>query len=283
MSAVSRKVAWALGTHGTYVRTIDGYTWIAEQVPGAEKLDFRGAEAFSADEAFLMSSGPGEQSRIYHTADAGRHWQMQFTEKNPKGFFDSMAFWDRTHGIVLGDPIPDESGKLKFELLLTEDGQNWNPIPRLSFRQRLRAKGHSRRAIRVSPSSGAKIKTSGSLPEAQLRAFFTLLIVGAPGKSSILRLFILRLSMGPTRKAFSRLRSAMPSTAPSPEGITSAPKKTAPIWPLLTTGARPGRSRRFSRSPITPLWLLIGPIPPARRLHRASESMKIRRALACSW
>lgn len=128
VSAVSRKVAWASGTHGTYVRTIDGHTWIPEQVPGAEKLDFRGAVAFSADEAFLMSSGPGEQSRIYHTADAGRHWRLQFTEKSPKGFFDSMAFWDRTHGIVLGDPIPDESGKLKFEMLLTEDGQNWNPI-----------------------------------------------------------------------------------------------------------------------------------------------------------
>ena len=29
----------------------------------------------------------------------------------------------------LGDPIPDESGKLKFEVLLTDDGQNWRPVP----------------------------------------------------------------------------------------------------------------------------------------------------------
>jgi photosystem II stability/assembly factor-like uncharacterized protein len=128
VSAVSEKVAWASGTHGTYLRTIDGRTWMPEQVPGAESLDFRGVVAFSADEAFLMSSGPGEQSRIYHTADAGRHWQTQFTNTNPKGFFDSMAFWDHTHGLVLGDPAPDESGKLKFELLLTEDGRTWKPI-----------------------------------------------------------------------------------------------------------------------------------------------------------
>lgn len=128
VSAVSQKVAWASGTHGTYLRTIDGRIWMPEQVPGAETLDFRGVVAFSADEAFLMSSGPGEQSRIYHTADAGRHWQLQFTNKDPKGFFDSMAFWDRTHGVVLGDPIPDESGKLKFELLLTEDGETWHPV-----------------------------------------------------------------------------------------------------------------------------------------------------------
>jgi photosystem II stability/assembly factor-like uncharacterized protein len=133
VSAVSRQIAWASGTHGTYLRTTDGHTWIPAQVPGAESLDFRGVAAFSADEAFLMSAGPGDQSRIYHTADAGRHWQLQFTNTNPKGFFDSIVFWDPTHGIVLGDPIPDDTGKdtgkLKFELLVTNDGQTWTQIP----------------------------------------------------------------------------------------------------------------------------------------------------------
>lgn len=128
VSVVSEKVAWASGTHGTYLRTLNGNTWNVEHAPGAESMDFRGVVAFSADEAFLMSSGQGEQSRIYHTADGGQHWQLQFTNKNPKGFFDSIAFWDRTHGVVLGDPVPDESGKLKFELLMTEDGQTWKPI-----------------------------------------------------------------------------------------------------------------------------------------------------------
>jgi len=129
VSAVSQKIAWASGTHGTYLRTTDGHIWIPDHVPGADSLDFRGIVAFSADEAFLMSSGPGDRSRIYYTADAGRHWQLQFTNTNPKGFFDSIAFWDRTHGIVLGDPIPDETGTPKFELLLTDDGQTWTPIP----------------------------------------------------------------------------------------------------------------------------------------------------------
>jgi photosystem II stability/assembly factor-like uncharacterized protein len=129
-SVVSRQVAWASGTHGTYLRTTDGgRTWIPGQVPDASALDFRAVVAFSADEAFLMSAGPGDQSRIYHTPDAGQHWQLQFTNTNPKGFFDSMAFWDPKHGIVLGDPIPDEKGKLKFELLQTEDGESWHAIP----------------------------------------------------------------------------------------------------------------------------------------------------------
>jgi len=130
VSAVSRNVAWAGGTHGTYLRTTDGgLTWTPAQVAGAEAIDFRAIVAFSADEAFLMSAGPGEQSRIYHTSDGGNHWQLQFTNTNPKGFFDSMVFWDAKHGVVLGDPIPDDSGILKFELLLTEDGQNWRGIP----------------------------------------------------------------------------------------------------------------------------------------------------------
>jgi len=130
VSAVSRQIAWASGSHGTYLRTVDaGRTWTPAQVPGAEALDFRAVVAFSAAEAFLMSAGPGDQSRIYHTSDAGQHWQPQFTNSNPKGFFDCMAFWDRTHGIVLGDPVPDESGKLKFEILLTTDGQTWTQMP----------------------------------------------------------------------------------------------------------------------------------------------------------
>jgi len=130
VSAVSRQVAWASGTHGTYLRTVDGgRTWNPAEVPDAARLDFRAVAAFSADEAFLMSAGPGEQSRIFHTSDGGKHWRLQFTNTNPKGFFDSMVFWDSKHGVVLGDPVPDESGKLKFELLLTEDGENWRTIP----------------------------------------------------------------------------------------------------------------------------------------------------------
>lgn len=130
VSVVSRQIAWASGTHGTYLRTIDaGRTWTPSQVPGAESLDFRAVIAFDANQAFLMSSGLGDLSRIYHTSDAGVHWKLQFTNSIPKGFFDSMAFWDRAHGIALGDPVPDDTGHLKFELLQTTDGETWTPIP----------------------------------------------------------------------------------------------------------------------------------------------------------
>jgi photosystem II stability/assembly factor-like uncharacterized protein len=142
VSTISRQIAWASGTHGTYLRTTDGgQTWIPGQVPDATAVDFRAVMAFSANEAFLMSAGPGDQSRIYHTSDAGQHWQLQFTNSNPKGFFDSMVFWDPKHGIVLGDPIPDEKGKPKFELLATEDGESWHAVPTSQLPEALEGEG----------------------------------------------------------------------------------------------------------------------------------------------
>ena len=162
VSAVSQKVAWASGTHGTYLRTTDaGLTWTSAQVPDALGLDFRGVVAFSTDEAFLMSAGPGDQSRIYHTSDAGQHWQLQFKNDNPKGFFDSIAFWDSKHGIALGDPIPDESGKLHFELLLTDDGQTWRAIPPSQLPEAVAGEG----AFAASNSCLSILHLSGMSPD----------------------------------------------------------------------------------------------------------------------
>jgi photosystem II stability/assembly factor-like uncharacterized protein len=131
VSVLANQVAWASGTHGTYLLTTNaGKSWQPAQVPGAEVLDFRDVEAFSADLAYLLSAGPSDQSRIYKTTDGGKNWELQFTNKDPKGFFDCMAFWDRDHGIALGDPVTDKSGTLRFELIATEDGgKNWKPIP----------------------------------------------------------------------------------------------------------------------------------------------------------
>lgn len=167
ISAVSRQVAWASGTHGTYLRTTDGgRTWTPAQVPDAAALDFRAVVAFSADEAFLMSAGPGDQSRIYHTVDGGKHWQRQFTNQNPKGFFDSMAFWDATHGIVLGDPIPDQNGKLRFELLETEEGQTWHQIPSSQLPEAIEGEG----AFAASNSCIAILQPSTAPRETSLKS-----------------------------------------------------------------------------------------------------------------
>jgi len=125
ISAVSPSIVWASGTHGTYLRTADGgATWEVGHVPDAGSLDFRDVQAFSADMAFLLAAGPGEQSRIYKTIDGGKTWTVQFINKDPKGFFDCMAFWDSDSGIAVGDPVNG-----KFQLIKTENGKDWKPVP----------------------------------------------------------------------------------------------------------------------------------------------------------
>lgn len=168
ISVLAKQVAWASGTHGTYLRTTDGgNSWKAAQVPGAEALDFRDVEAFSATLAYLLSAGPGDQSRIYKTTDAGKTWTLQFTNKNAKGFFDCMAFWDRDHGIAVGDPVADNSGKLKFELIATGDGgKNWKPIPPDALPQAIEGEGAfaaSGTCIAVQGKTNAWFATGGKV------------------------------------------------------------------------------------------------------------------------
>src|SRR5450432_1908049 len=118
VSAVNANVVWASGTGGTCLATTDGgATWRVSKVPGAEALDFRGIRAIDGRTVYLLSSGAGDKSRIYKTADGGRHWTLQFTNPDPKGFFDAIAFWDAAHGIVVGDPVGGQ-----FAIWTTDDG-----------------------------------------------------------------------------------------------------------------------------------------------------------------
>src|SRR5271156_6997854 len=73
-------VAWASGSNGTVLRTEDGgYLWQTCAVPpDAEKLDFRGIQAFDANTAIVMSSGKGDLSRLYKTTNACQTWTLLF-------------------------------------------------------------------------------------------------------------------------------------------------------------------------------------------------------------
>lgn len=124
--AVSSEVAWVSGTSGTVGRTINGgKTWEVLKVPGAEKLDFRDIEAYSADVATVLSIGPGEQSRIYKTIDGGKKWTLQFKNSDQDAFFDAIAFWDEQNGIAMSDPV-----KGHYRLITTENGgTTWKPVP----------------------------------------------------------------------------------------------------------------------------------------------------------
>jgi len=92
VSAVSGTVAWASGSKGSVVRTVDGGAhWAALAVPGSEALDFRDIEAIDDQVAYVLSIGPGDRSRIYKTVDAGKSWTLQFTNPDPKAFYDAIA------------------------------------------------------------------------------------------------------------------------------------------------------------------------------------------------
>jgi photosystem II stability/assembly factor-like uncharacterized protein len=124
ISAVSSKVAWASGAKGTVLRTVDGgENWETLVISGADSLDFRDIQAFDQNTAFVLSIGPGDQSRVYKTSDGGKIWQRQFTNSDPKAFYDCLAFWDSTHGIALSDSVDG-----KFPLIATTDGMSWNPV-----------------------------------------------------------------------------------------------------------------------------------------------------------
>jgi photosystem II stability/assembly factor-like uncharacterized protein len=124
--AVGGGVAWASGTNGTVLRTEDsGYMWQScAMPPGAEKLDFRGIQAWDANTAIVMSSGPGDLSRMYKTTDGCSQWTLVYTNPDKEGFWDAVAFSDRRNGFLLGDPVNG-----RFVLLRTEDGgATWKPI-----------------------------------------------------------------------------------------------------------------------------------------------------------
>ncbi len=125
VSAVSDRVVWASGANGTIVRTSDGgATWTPLTVPNSETLDFRDIDAIDDKTAYVLSIGPGEQSRIFKTSDAGATWVEQFVNHDPKAFYDAMAFWNANRGIAVSDSVDGQ-----FVVIMTNDGgRTWSRV-----------------------------------------------------------------------------------------------------------------------------------------------------------
>ena len=115
VDSVDGKTVWASGTGATILKTTDGGAhWTQCAVPpDAASLDFRGIQARDAINAIAMSSGPGDQSRLYTTSDGCKSWKLLFKNPDaPDGFFDSFfADWGESAavpawtGSLLGDPV----------------------------------------------------------------------------------------------------------------------------------------------------------------------------------
>jgi len=117
---------WASGTQGTVGHSNDaGKTWEFQQVPQAEKLDFRDLAIINNQEVILMSAGPSEEGKacIYQTVDGGKHWEVLF-QLNEAGYFFDCLQWDEKNkrAWLLSDPINQQMtlfsyAKKKFEKL----------------------------------------------------------------------------------------------------------------------------------------------------------------------
>jgi len=117
---------WASGSNGVILRSEDeGSHWKQIAVKGGDGLDFRDIEAADANVAYVMSSGEGDKSRIYKTTDAGAHWDLQYSDKRPGFFLDSMACDSGVHCVALSDPVDG-----KFLVIATTDGVHWKELPR---------------------------------------------------------------------------------------------------------------------------------------------------------
>lgn len=111
---------WASGSKGWLIRG-HGERQNAMRIVGAEDLDFRGLHAFSDSHLLAMSAGPGTKSQLWRTKDGGKTWARAAINRDPEGFWDSIAFQDDKHGWILGDPTQG-----RFTVLYTSDGgETW--------------------------------------------------------------------------------------------------------------------------------------------------------------
>ncbi|MFD2489229.1 WD40/YVTN/BNR-like repeat-containing protein [Amycolatopsis jiangsuensis] len=151
LSAVSARVAWASGTEGTVLRTVDGgRSWASVGPPSTGELEFRDIEAFGAGRAVVLSIGPGGDSRIYRTDDAGAHWRQTFTNPDPAAFYDCLAFFDPWRGLAMSDPVDG-----RFRMQTTSDGgRSWRQLPGSAFPPALPAEAGF-------AASGQCVSTSG--------------------------------------------------------------------------------------------------------------------------
>ncbi len=130
LQAVDSKTAWYCDSDGNIARTVDGgANWVKtarpKTVARSDPPDFRDVAAFDSQNAWIMSAGIGESSKIYRTGDGGQSWKTLLRLNNPKGFLDSIHFQDSKNGYAVSDPIDDRLFLLKTE----NGGEKWRRIP----------------------------------------------------------------------------------------------------------------------------------------------------------
>jgi hypothetical protein len=129
---VGKGIAWASGSDGTVLHTTDdGAHWqLCPTPPDAEKLDFRGIQAFDEKTAIVMSTGKGPLSRLYKTTDGCQTWTLSATNPEKDGFFDAVQ--TETDSLGRDKPAPDPEramvlgDSVDHKVQLWEWQEGWN-------------------------------------------------------------------------------------------------------------------------------------------------------------
>ena len=121
--AVSKEVAWACGSQGTIVQTIDGgRSWLHRSISNLQAVEVRSIHAWNINEAIVATAG--QPALILKTIDRGVTWKTAYENKSPQAFFDGMKFWNDRSGVAFSDPI--DGGLL---IVKTDDGgDSWYAI-----------------------------------------------------------------------------------------------------------------------------------------------------------
>lgn len=123
LCAVDDRIAWACGSQGTVIRTIDGgVTWAQHPVTDLPDSEFRSIYAWDAERVIVGTAG--QPTRIMKSNNAGADWTCVYHNPSPQAFLDGLTFWDQTQGLAFSDPV---DGQLLI-LKTVDQGETWAPI-----------------------------------------------------------------------------------------------------------------------------------------------------------
>lgn len=161
LSVVNEKVIWMSGRKGLVGKSTNGgEKWKWNRVKGCEDLDFRSLQAFDKKNAVVASAGT--PAVIMKTANGGKSWKQSYRSDDSTMFFDGMAFWDKQHGLIFGDPV---NGKM-FLMESFDGGATWKEIlfaDRPQMEKGEASFAASGTTIRVLPGGHVWIATGGTV------------------------------------------------------------------------------------------------------------------------
>lgn len=136
LCVVDEQVAWASGSRGTVLRSLDGgASWQSVGPAGTDALDFRDVAAFDRDRALVCSTQAPAQ--VFATENGGASWRIVFEDHRAEAFFDAMAFFADGRGLLFADPI---GGRMQV-FAATDAGRSWQPVPQVALPQPLAGEG----------------------------------------------------------------------------------------------------------------------------------------------